>query len=218
LTARKVPLLIATTNRGKAREIAAAFAGRPVRILSLADIGIVSVCPETGRTFEANARTKAEFYSRKSGFLTLAEDSGLEIEFLDGAPGVHSARFSGRDATDAKNVAKVLRLLAGVPRPRRRARFICAMAVARDGRTLDVVRGGVRGTIAGAPRGGSGFGYDPIFYYHPLRRTFAELEPSGKNAVSHRGRALAAMISRLERFLPEQTPAPPLSGKGRKRE
>ena len=201
LLRRQIPLLVATTNRGKAREIAAALFGRAVRVLSLAEAGIDSVCPETGKTFEANARTKAEFYSRLSGLLTLAEDSGLEIESLGGAPGVHSARFSGRGATDAKNVAKVLRLLRSIPRPRRRARFVCAMAVARDGLTLEVVRGAVRGTIADAPRGGGGFGYDPVFYYHPLRRTFAELAPLEKNAVSHRGRALRAMIPRLIRLL-----------------
>jgi len=203
LIARKIPLLIATTNRGKAREIAAAFAGRPVRVLSLADAGIDYVCRETGNTFEANARAKAEFYSRLSGFLTLAEDSGLEIKGLRGEPGVLSARFSGRHATDFKNVAKVLRLLAAVPRPERRARFVCVMAVARDGRTLEVARGVVHGTIADAPRGASGFGYDPIFYYYPLRKTFAELSPAGKNAVSHRGRALAAIKLRFGRFVPE---------------
>lgn len=218
MTTRDIRLLIATTNRGKAREIANALAGKSVRVLSLADAGISSVCPETGETFEANARRKAEFYSRRSGFLTLAEDSGLEIELLAGAPGVRSARFSGRGATDAKNIDKVLRLLAGVRRPQRRARFVCVMAIARDGRTLATVRGVVGGTISDAPRGGGGFGYDPVFYYHPLRRTFAELEPSLKNAVSHRGRALRAMIPRLVRLLAEKTPAPPLSGKGRKRE
>jgi XTP/dITP diphosphohydrolase len=203
LIPRKIPLLIATTNRGKAREIAAAFAGRPVRVLSLADAGIDSVCRETGKTFEANARAKAEFYSHQSGFLTLAEDSGLEIKGLHGAPGVLSARFSGRHATDFKNVAKVLRLLAAVPRPERRARFVCVVAVAQAGRTLEVARGVVHGTIADASRGASGFGYDPIFYYHPLRKTFAELSPAGKNAVSHRGRALAAIKLRFGRFVPE---------------
>ncbi|MCX6564952.1 MAG: RdgB/HAM1 family non-canonical purine NTP pyrophosphatase [Candidatus Aminicenantes bacterium] len=195
--------MIATTNRGKAREIAAAFSSTPVRFISLIDAGIESVCPETGKTLEANARAKAEFYSRKSGLLTLAEDSGLEIEALRGRPGVHSARFSGPGATDPKNVAKVLHLLASVPRSGRRARFVCVMALARDGRILDIVRGIVHGTIAPEARGSAGFGYDPIFYYHPLRKTFAELAPDEKNAVSHRGRTLAAMKPRLLRFLPE---------------
>ena len=173
----------------------------PVRVLSLSEAGIDLPCPEKGLTFEANAREKAEFYSRRSGCLTLAEDSGLEIEALGGKPGVYSARFSGPAATDSRNVAKVLRLLAAVPRNRRRARFICAMALARNGRVLEVVRGAVRGTIAPEPRGNNGFGYDPIFYYHPFRRTFAEVSPTEKNSVSHRGRALTATIRRLLRHL-----------------
>ncbi len=199
---RNKPLLIATTNRGKVREIAAAFASPPLRFVSLADVGIKSVCPETGKTLEANARAKAEFYSRGSGLLTLAEDSGLEIEALRGRPGVYSARFSGPGATDLKNVAKVLHLLASIPRSGRRARFVCAMALGRDGRIVATVRGVVHGTIAPEARGAAGFGYDPIFYYHPLRKTFAQLAPDEKNAVSHRGRALAAMKPRLVRFLP----------------
>ena len=184
-------------------EIAAALSGYPVRVVSLADAGIALPCRETGRTFRDNARDKAEFYSRLSGFLTLADDSGLEIEALGRAPGVFSARFSGPRATDARNVAKVLRLMKAVPRKRRRARFVCAMALARGGRVLEIVSGVVHGTIASEPRGCGGFGYDPIFYYHPFRKTFAELSPEEKNTFSHRGRALAALIARLPRFLPK---------------
>jgi len=196
-------LLIATTNRGKAREIASSLADFPVRILSLADVDLEAVCPEHGKTFAANARAKAEFYSRLTGRLTLAEDSGLEIEELQGAPGIHSARFSEPEATDSKNIHKVLRLLAAVPRSKRRARFVCAMALALDGHTIDVVHGYVGGTIALKKYGSGGFGYDPIFYYHPFRKTFGELTPEAKNAVSHRGRALAKMKSRLARLLPK---------------
>ena len=215
MPARKTDLLVATTNRGKAREIAALLAGLPVRILSLSDAGIETGCPENGETFEANARAKAEFYSRWSGRLTLAEDSGLEIRALRNAPGVRSARFSGPRSTDAKNIEKVLRLLAGLPRSRRRARFVSAMALASGGQTLDVVRGKVNGTIAFETRGRNGFGYDPIFYYHPFRKCFGEVPPSMKNSVSHRSRALAEMKIRLQRFLPVMKKAPPLSGKGR---
>jgi XTP/dITP diphosphohydrolase len=200
---RITALLVATTNRGKAREIATSLAAFPVRILSLADVGLEAVCPEHGKTFEANARAKAEFYSRLAGRLTLAEDSGLEIEALQGAPGPRSARFSGPGATDPKNIKKALRLLADVPRSQRKARFVCAMALARDGHTLNVVHGYVSGTIAFEKRGLSGFGYDSIFYYHPFRKTFGELTPEAKNSVSHRGRALAEMKSRLVRFLPK---------------
>ena len=195
------PLLIATTNRGKAREIAAALATLAVRFVTLVDAGIEAVCPETEKTLAANARAKAEFYSRRSGLLTLAEDSGLEIKALGGGPGILSARFSGSRATDAKNVSKVLRLLASVPPSGRRARFVCVMALARNGRVVASARGVVRGTIAAGPKGTAGFGYDPIFYYHPRGKTFAELSPAEKNAVSHRGRALAAMKVRLHRFL-----------------
>lgn len=199
----KTVLLVATTNQGKSREIAATLAALPVRILSLADEGIRSICPETGKTFEANARAKAEFYSRLTGRLTLAEDSGLEIKAVRYAPGVHSARFSGSGATDLKNIAKVLRLLSAVPRVRRRARFVCVMALARNGHILQVARGRVRGTIASEPRGDQGFGYDPIFYYHPYRKTFGEVTADMKNAVSHRGRALRGIKSRLNRVLPK---------------
>ena len=188
---RNDPLLVATTNRGKAREIAAALRGFPFRILTLDELGLRAVCPEHGATFERNARDKSLFYSGRSGHLTLAEDSGLEIASLGKAPGVRSARFSGPGATDEKNIRKVLALLRGMPRERRRARFVCAMALARDGRIIKVARGQVRGTIAPEKRGELGFGYDPIFYYHPMRKTFGELAPEIKKGISHRGRALA---------------------------
>ena len=190
-------LLIATTNRGKAREIAAVLASPLLGFVSLADAGIKSVCPETGKTFEANARAKAEFYSRGSGLLTLAEDSGLEIAALRGGPGIHSARFSGPGATDPKNVAKVLRLLASVPRSGRRARFVCVMALGRNGRTVATVRGAVHGTIAPEARGAAGFGYDPIFFYPPLGKTLAQLDEREKAGVSHRGRAFRQLRDRL---------------------
>ena len=217
----KIPLVLATTNTGKAREIRAALAGLPYRVLTLADIGVASAYPERGATFEANARGKSIHYSRKSGYLTIADDSGLEVEALNGAPGVRSARFSGRakrptretrggqaqercggdrlkgaagrGATDARNNAKLLRLMAGVPPARRGARFVCSMALARDGKVLKVVRGQVRGRIIDAPRGDLGFGYDPLFHYRPWGRTFGEIPHARKNAISHRGRAIARM-------------------------
>jgi len=189
----KIPLVLATTNAGKAREIRAALAGLPFRVLTLADIGVASAYPERGETFEANARGKSAYYSRKSGYLTIADDSGLEVEALNGAPGVRSARFSKRGATDARNNAKLLRLMAGVPPARRGARFVCSMALARDGKVLKVVRGQVRGRIIDAPRGDLGFGYDPLFHYRPWGRTFGEIPHARKNAISHRGRAIARM-------------------------
>lgn len=205
----KIPLVLATTNEGKAREIRAVLRGLPVRVITLAAIGVEVPYPERGTTFEANARGKSLHYSRKSGFLTLAEDSGLVVDALDGEPGVRSARFSGRGATDEKNNRKLLRLMEGIPPKARKARFVCHMVLSHRGRVLASVRGEVRGTIACAPRGDQGFGYDPVFYYRPRRRTFGEIAPGDKNAVSHRGRALAKVKGFLERE------GPPPWGRGR---
>jgi XTP/dITP diphosphohydrolase len=145
---------------------------------------------ERGRSFLENARDKGLYYSRKWKGLVLAEDSGLEIDALGGAPGVFSARFSRPKATDEKNNRKVLRLLESVPARDRGARFVCVMVLAREGRVVKEIRGEVRGRIVGQPRGNNGFGYDPLFYYSRLGKTFAELPRAVKNRVSHRGRAL----------------------------
>ena len=190
---RRVPIVVATSNTGKAREIAAALRGLPVRVLSLADLGISAEYPETGSTFARNARGKAAFYSGLSGHWTLAEDSGLAVDALFGAPGIYSARFSGPRATDSRNNRKLLRLLRGLPPAKRGARFVCCMALARNGRVVKQVTGRVRGRILDTGRGGSGFGYDPLFFYRRLGRTFGQVEPPVKNAISHRGRALAKM-------------------------
>lgn len=205
----KIPLVLATTNEGKAREIRAALRGLPFRVVTLAAIGVAAAYPEKGATFEANARGKGLHYSRKSEFLTLAEDSGLVVDALDGAPGVRSARFSGRGATDEKNIRKLLRLMEDVPPKARKGRFVCRMVLSHRGRVLASVSGEVRGTITGAPRGKLGFGYDPVFYYRPWRKTFGEIPPGAKNAVSHRGRALA----KIKDFLKREGPPP--WGRGR---
>lgn len=209
--------MIATGNAGKVREIRQALRGvriegRPLEIVGLGDIPAVAAPVERGRTFEENARAKSVSYSRRWPGLTLAEDSGLEIEALGGAPGVRSARFSAPRPSDAKNIRKVLRLLASVPPAARKARFVCVMALAERGRVVAEFRGEVRGRIIGEPRGENGFGYDPIFYYRPLGRTFAELPASAKNRVSHRGRAVA----KLGRFL-EKRGAPSGGGPDRAR-
>lgn len=202
-------LLLATGNPGKVREIRRALeglgsGGRPLEVAGLADVGPVRAPAERGRTFEANARAKSLFYSRRFPGLVLAEDSGLEIDALDGAPGVRSARFSAPRPTDEKNNRKVLRLLDGVPAAARKARFVCVMVLSERGRIVAEFRGQVRGRIGSAPRGRDGFGYDPLFYYPPLRAAFAELAPEVKNRVSHRGRAVA----KLRRFLAAKMKAP----------
>jgi XTP/dITP diphosphohydrolase len=197
LKKRPVTIVVATSNAGKAREIAAALGRLPVRVLSLTDLGTAAEYPETGMTFAQNARGKAAFYSGLSGHWTLAEDSGLVVDALDGAPGVYSARFSGPRATDERNNRKLLRLLRGLPPAERGARFVCCMVLARNGRVIKQVTGRVRGRILDAGRGSAGFGYDPLFYYPRLSRTFGELVPPVKNAISHRGRALAKMARAL---------------------
>lgn len=201
MEAKKNIIVLATTNPGKAREIRASLGSRPLRILTLADLGIRTSYPEKGTTFEQNARGKSLFYSQKSEFLTLAEDSGLAVEGLGGAPGIYSARFSGPRATDEKNIQKVLRLMKNAPRQERRAQFICCLVLSRRGRVIKKVTGRVRGTIAFEKKGERGFGYDPIFYYHPFRKTFGELMPLEKNRVSHRGRALGKMKQSLRAYL-----------------
>lgn len=178
-----------------------ALAGLPLSLVSLADIGPVRNVEEKGRTFRENARLKSIAYSLQSSDLTLAEDSGLEVDRLDGAPGVFSARFSAPRATDRKNVRKVLRLMEDVPWPERGARFVCHLVLSRRGKVIKEARGIVRGRIALTATGDRGFGYDPIFYYAPLRTTFGELPADVKNRVSHRGRALAKMKAYLSAWL-----------------
>ena len=194
-------LLVATTNAGKVREIRAALRGLPLAIVGLDGVIPGVVFRERGRTFSENARGKGRFYSRRTGLLTLAEDSGLEVQALAGRPGVRSARFAGPRASDEANNRKLLKLLVALPRSKRRARFVCTMVLARDGRIIKEIRGEARGTIAAAARGENGFGYDPLFYAPRLRKTFAELAPAVKNKVSHRGRALGKLAAFLRREL-----------------
>jgi len=153
---------------------------------------------ETGATFEANAMAKALYYSAYAPGLLFAEDSGLEVEALGGAPGVRSARFAGEGATDEANNRLLLEKLRGVSD--RRARFVCVVALAEKGRLLATFRGAVEGRILEAPRGHNGFGYDPVFYYPPFRATFAQVAPARKFSVSHRGQALRGLLTWLRRF------------------
>jgi XTP/dITP diphosphohydrolase len=190
-------LLLATTNPGKLKEMQACLRGLPLQVFPLDVLGVSEPFPEHGRTFSENALGKSLFYGRLWDGLTLGEDSGLEIDHLNGAPGVYSARFSGPEATDQSNIRKVLDLLRDVPEAQRTARFVSCMVLSRQGRILTEILARAEGRILMSPRGARGFGYDPIFFYPPLGKTFAELEREEKNRVSHRGQALA----RLREFL-----------------
>lgn len=200
----RTKLLLATSNRGKFREIKDYLANLGLEILSPGNAGIEEEVEETGKTFLENARLKSLAWSLKTRHLVLAEDSGLEVEHLKGQPGIYSARFSSPRPTDEKNIRKVLRLMAGVPWNKRRARFVSCLILAKKGEILKEAKGEVRGFIAEKKRGSRGFGYDPIFYYPPRKKNFGELEPEEKNRVSHRGRALRKMKAFLRAHLERQ--------------
>ncbi|MCL6442957.1 MAG: RdgB/HAM1 family non-canonical purine NTP pyrophosphatase [Alicyclobacillus sp.] len=184
---------LATKNPHKAAEFAELLRGLAIEIRPLP--AAVPECPESARSFEANALEKAVFYGRYVGGWVLADDSGLCVDALGGAPGVESARYAGVHGDDAANNAKLLAALSGVPEDGRGARFVCALALWNASLARGVVvRGEVSGVIAAQPRGQHGFGYDPLFCIPQLRRTFAELTPAEKNRWSHRARAAAALM------------------------
>lgn len=184
-------LLVATRNPGKLRELQEILIDLPLLLIDLTLFPSVQDVPETGRTFGENASIKAIGYATQSKELTLADDSGLEIDALGGAPGVFSARYLGESVSFSVRIESLLRLLSGVDPARRTARFVCAVAIAdRDGNILHTSCGTCEGRIAAAPRGTSGFGYDPIFIPHRYESTFADLDPEVKNRISHRARAL----------------------------
>lgn len=189
-------LLVATTNAGKLREIRAMLAGLPIPLSTLADYPPIEAPEETGTTFAENARLKAFFYAAALGLPTIAEDSGLEIDAMGGAPGVESARFGGVDSTYPEKFALIYDRLAGVPQSARTARFVCTLALVDAGSLRFEARGVVEGEIAPEPRGEGGFGYDPIFFYPPFGCTLAEAG-ARKGEVSHRAIAFA----RLKQYL-----------------
>lgn len=196
-------LLIATNNPGKVREYEEMLQDLPgIEITFPAQEGLDLEVEESGGTFEENARLKAAAYCLVSGLPTLADDSGLEVDALDGAPGVRSARYAGPGASDADRYRKLLAELAGVPAGRRSARFRCVVALALPRGTVHTAEGTCEGQIGLAPRGEFGFGYDPIFIVAGQGgRTMAELEPEVKNRISHRARAIQAMLPDLKRLL-----------------
>lgn len=192
------PLLIATGNKGKLRELQQLLSDLPFDLMGLDDIPGLEPVLETGGTFVENANLKASSYAKQSGLLTLADDSGLEVEALKGAPGVLSARYVGEGASDRQRVEKLLADLSNVAAPGRTARFVSAVATANsNGSILNVSVGICEGRIACEPQGTDGFGYDPIFIPTGSEMTFAELAPEVKNQISHRHRAL----ERVHEFL-----------------
>jgi XTP/dITP diphosphohydrolase len=194
-------LLIATTNRDKVREITQVLSGIPYELITLAAWPHLAPPDETASSFLQNARDKARYYARATGHLTVAEDSGLEIEALDGAPGVESARFGGPAASYPERFARIYEKLHAKGATESAARFVCALALAERERILYEAEGTVDGQIASQPRGSSGFGYDPIFFYPPYGRTLGEVTAEEKAAVSHRGRAFRT----LRRFLEQRS-------------
>ena len=192
-------LLVATGNPGKVREFAAALESAGIEVLDLADLADATPVEETGATFEENARLKAEHYSQRTKLPVLADDSGLEVDALEGAPGVQSARYGGPGLDDTGRNRKLIDALRDVPSARRTARFRCALALARAGKTLAVFEGVIEGHILDAPRGDDGFGYDPLFFHPESGCTTAELTTAAKQRVSHRGQAIAALLDALQR-------------------
>lgn len=192
--------LIATANEGKRREIAAVLADLPVEWRGLRDYPDVPEVVEDGSTFAENAAKKALHYARLTGLWTLADDSGLEVDALGGAPGVHSARFAGT-GRDEDNNAKLVESLRGIPPEKRAARFVCCLAFADSAGVRLTAQGRVSGRIIDEPRGGNGFGYDPHFWLPDRWCTTAELAPADKNSISHRGQALRELLPGLRHLL-----------------
>jgi XTP/dITP diphosphohydrolase len=194
-------ILVATHNRGKLREYAEMLTDLDISWLTLDDAGIDEEIPETGITFEDNARLKAEGYHRLTGLLTLADDSGLEVDALNKEPGVYSARYGGEGLSDIDRYQLVLSKLNGIPDDLRQARFRCAIAVCTHDGDIQISEGVIEGYIGHEPLGSNGFGYDPIFIAGGYRHTLAELGQEIKNRISHRARALSAIKPILESLL-----------------
>lgn len=198
-TSRRI--LIATGNRGKLREIKAELHGVRAEFVCLADLANIEEVEEIHDTFSENADLKALEYSKMSGLWTLADDSGLEVDALDGDPGVRSARYAGEDCDDEKNNAKLLAELADVADEKRTARFRCCMSLAGEGKVIARSEGVIEGRIAFAEKGENGFGYDPLFYVPKYGCRTAQMSAEQKNAVSHRGQAVRTMKKMLMQLL-----------------
>ena len=199
-----VKLFLASSNPGKLAEyraLAAAHATLPIEIELIADFDALPAFEENAPTFAENAAGKVLHYSRLRDGLILADDSGLVVPALGGAPGVHSARYAGSNATNPQRIEKLLREMQGKPEVERAAYFICAIALAEPGRAMAIITDRVDGEILEAPRGAGGFGYDPVFYFPALGKTFAEIPAEEKNQLSHRGKAFRRLLTALSSML-----------------
>ncbi len=194
-------LIVATKNKGKIIEIKQVLSGLQLDVIAMNEAGIDIDVVEDGSTFEENSLKKALEISKVSNSMVLADDSGLEVDFLDGAPGIYSARFAGPEASDADKNKKLLEMLKDIPFEKRTARFVCAIAVVfPDGRDF-VVRGTCEGFIDFECKGSNGFGYDPLFFIQQFDKTMAEIDSDLKNRISHRAKALALMQEKLQKYL-----------------
>lgn len=193
------PLVLATRNKGKIAEFKTLFSGFPIEMKSLNDFGPIPEVVEDGKTFEDNAYKKAHFTAKVLGFPALADDSGLVVEALRGQPGVFSARYAGEGAGDEANILKLLKAMEGVSD--RRAAFECVIAIAVPRGPALIYGGRCEGEIARDRTGKNGFGYDPVFFYQPLAKTFAEMSQEEKNLVSHRGKAMAKLLDEFDKAL-----------------
>lgn len=200
-------LVIASNNEGKIKEIKRVLANFPVEVLSLKDMGLDIDVEEDGLTFEDNAKKKSvEIYKElikrnESNFIVMSDDSGLEVDYLNGEPGVFSARYAGEHGNDKKNNEKLLLNLSGVSDDNRKARFVCQLALINDKNEYRAVRGTVDGYILEEEKGNGGFGYDPLFFYKPLNKSFGELTMEEKNEISHRGVALQKVKEIIKELL-----------------
>lgn len=192
--------IVATKNEGKLKEIRKVLEGMPFEVISMVQAGINDDIEENGKTFEENSYIKASYIARITGEIVMADDSGLEVDCIDGAPGIYSARFNGIGAKDIDNNNKLLTMMSNVPMEERSARFVSAICVVLPDGNNFTVRGTCEGYIGFDPKGDKGFGYDPLFYLPEFKKTMAEMNLDEKNKVSHRGKALKLMIEELKKW------------------
>lgn len=193
--------VIATKNRGKLKEIEEILEGLPFAVVSMEGVGITKDVEECGNSFEENAFIKAQEVYEACGEMVMADDSGLEVDYLDGAPGIYSSRFAGEGANDTDRNNKLLSLLKDVPFEKRKARFVCVIVVILSKQEYFTVKGTAEGYIGFEPKGDNGFGYDPLFFVPEYNMTSAQMKPSKKHEISHRGKALRMMLEELKKRL-----------------